>query len=263
MQISSHFFFYSQSESTDRLFDFFILTRIKIFDIALVPLHRSLFNTRYRTGRIFWSVHHSDKMKEKFEEIDQVKLTLSQTNIREVSPSNRRRKEKIFTKKPSVLSLVWFSLLNVSSNKRLFNSFTQIIDLHFHWTQTHAQQSISDLSSRKTIEFFQNRDSRMELEVKAEKPEPWKNDKRVDASNSTVERQWRWKNVDLSVRWESKTKDKQKTECFSLLFVRNCIKAKNCHWIFSWSTMIFSLLIRFQSKSLLTPNDKISFQASS
>ena len=87
-------------------------------------------------------------MKEQFEEIDKVKVTVSQTNIREVSPSNRWRKKKIFTKKPLMLSLVWFSLLNVSSNTRSFNSFLQIIDLHFHWAQTRVQRSISNLSSK-------------------------------------------------------------------------------------------------------------------
>ena len=47
-----------------------------------------------------------------------------------------------------MLSLVWFSLLNVFSNTRSFNSFLQIINLHFHWTQTRVQQSISNLSSK-------------------------------------------------------------------------------------------------------------------
>ena len=67
-------------------------------------------------------------MKGKF---DQVKITLSQTNIRRVSPSVRWRKQGIFTRKPSVLSFVSINA-----------SFIQIID-HPQALNTNSNSTIN------------------------------------------------------------------------------------------------------------------------
>ena len=81
----------------------------------------------------------------------QMKVALSQTNIRELSSSNRTDGER---RKFGVRKHRCCYYSAIRRNTRWLNLFLQIIDVRFYWTQRRADQSMWPLSSRKTIELF-------------------------------------------------------------------------------------------------------------